>query len=170
MKSFKFNKDKLNRKSIRLKGFDYSTTQHYFITICSNFREPLFGHIRNQKSVLNNAGLMIEAFWEHLPHKFPNIILHTYIVMPNHIHGIVEIFSAGELLRTPLPSIVQWFKTMTTNAYIKNVRTNNWPTFSGKLWQRNYYEHIIRDEKSLATIMQYINDNPKNWLQDQNFT
>ena len=170
MKSLKLNLDKHNRKSIRLKGFDYSTTQHYFITICCNFREPLFGHIRHEKSVLNNAGLMVDAFWVHLPNKFPNIKLNAYIVMPNHIHGIIEIVSTDKLLGTPLHTIVQWFKTMTTNAYIKNVHTNNWSAFSGKLWQRNYYEHIIRNEKSLSAIMQYIHANPKNWLQDQHFT
>lgn len=113
---------------------------------------------------------MVVAFWVHLPNKFPNIKLNAYIVMPNHIHGIIEIVSTDKLLGTPLYTIVQWFKTMTTNAYIKNVHTNNWSAFSGKLWQRNYYEHIIRNEKSLNAIMQYIHANPKNWLQDQHFT
>jgi putative transposase len=167
MESFKFNPDKHHRKSIRLTGFNYSTTRHYFVTICCNFREPLLGHIQHENSVLNQAGLMVDSFWMHLPHKFPSIKLYAHIVMPDHIHGIIEIVSTDEYLGAPLHAIVQWFKTMTTNAYIKNVHTNNWPAFSGKLWQRNYYEHIIRDEKSLAAIMQYIHDNPKNWLQDE---
>jgi len=125
--------------------------------------------VQLKKLVLNNAGLMVNAFWAQLPHKFPNVKLHAFIVMPNHIHGIIEIVANGERLGAPLHTIVQWFKTMTTNAYIKNVRTNNWPTFNGKLWQRNYYEHIIRNERSLYAIMQYIHANPENWLQDQHF-
>ena len=170
MRSFKRKQDKYDRKSIRLKGFDYSTKRHYFITVCSNFRAPLFGYVRHEKSILNDAGLMVDAYWAHLPDKFPNVKLHAFIVMPNHIHGIIEIVDTGGHSGASLHTIVQWFKTMTTNAYIKNVHTNNWPAFDGKLWQRNYYEHIIRDEKSLSAIIRYIHSNPSNWLRDQHFT
>ena len=87
--------------------------------------------------------------------------------MPNHFHCIVEL--KGRHADLPLHEIVQWFKTMTTNDYIRNVKLNNWTRFNGKLWQRNYYEHIIRDEKSHNTIVEYIKYNPEKWCDDKYF-
>jgi hypothetical protein len=119
--------------------------------------------------------------------------------MPNHFHGIIIIVGAdlrvcpenadlrvcpdinnndnyrgehigqGEHIGSPLHKIVQWFKTMTTNDYIKNVRTYNWKPFNKKLWQRNYYEHIIRNEIELDKIREYILNNPMNWEIDENY-
>ena len=104
--------------------------------------------------------------------------------MPNHTHGVIQIdgglppsFIAtssqpnhlGAHAGAPLPEIVQWFKTMTTNEYIQNVKTNNWPRFDKHLWQRNYYEHIIRSEQSYARIADYIEGNPSKWHEDQYF-
>ena len=166
MRSFKRKQDKYDRKSIRLKGFDYSTKRHYFITVCSNFRAPLFGYVRHEKSILNDAGLMVDAYWAHLPDKFPNVKLHAFIVMPNHIHGIIEIVDTGGHPGASLHTIVQWFKTMTTNAYIKGVKNHYWQPFYGKLWQRNYWEHIVRNDKNLLFIRDYIINNPKTWEND----
>lgn len=115
--------------------------------------------------------------------KFPSVRTDEYIIMPNHFHGIVNI--VGAVLRgrpTPdnnkasgqshrvaptLGDIVNWFKTMTTNQYIRGIKQNGWPAFVGKLWQRNYYEHIIRNEKELNHIRQYIAENPLNWRTDE---
>ena len=72
----------------------------------------------------------------------------------------------GEHIGSPLQRVMQWFKTMSTNEYIRNVKTNNWPRFDGKLWQRNYWEHIIRDEKSYSAISEYIINNPLKWNND----
>ena len=98
--------------------------------------------------------------------------------MPNHIHGIISIVGANPRGRPnndngqthgsapTLGIIVQWFKTLTTNYYIKGVKNNNWKPFSGKLWQRNYYEHIIRNDGELNKIREYIKNNPINWEND----
>jgi putative transposase len=97
--------------------------------------------------------------------------------MPNHIHGLVMI---GETLTldapgqssriaptTSLPEIVQWFKTMTTNAYIRGVKELSWSPFPGRLWQRNYYEHIVRNNGDLNRLRLYIQNNPRKWLEDE---
>ena len=106
--------------------------------------------------------------------------------MPNHLHGVIFIVGAdlcvcpklrgehagsplhqnGEHAGSPLPEIIQWFKTMSTNEYIRNVKQGNWPPFNKKIWQRNYYEHIIRNEKSLDKIRNYIFNNPSGWPVD----
>ena len=182
----KYNPEIHHRRSIRLKGYDYSQPGAYFVTICTHERECLFGEIVNNEMVLNNAGKMVEKWWYELNNKFPNIQLDAHIIMPDHFHGIIIITGAdlcvcpnindddnynsrGEHRGSPLYKIVQWFKTMTTNDYIRNVKTNNWKPFNKKLWQRNYYEHIIRNEIELNKIRKYILNNPLNWEKDKNY-
>ncbi len=126
---------------------------------------------------------MIEAWWRELPNKFPSIRMDQHVVMPNHFHGILYVGAAlcgrpgvdsvGERLGRPhrvaptLGDIISWFKTMTTNQYIRGVKTEGWPPFPGRLWQRNYYEHIIRDEDELNYYCTYIANNPANWQTDK---
>jgi putative transposase len=124
-----------------------------------------------------------------LKRKFTTIETDEFVVIPNHLHGIVMIPdpTVGADLRVgppndrtdarpahqgahagaPLPEIVQWFKTMTTNEYIRGVKALGWPSFRGQLWQRSYYDHVIRDEASLNRIRQYIIDNPARWEFDR---
>jgi putative transposase len=139
---------------------------------------------------LNAAGRMIHYWWNRLPDKYPNIELDEYIIIPNHLHGIIIVGAdprvcpetelhvrpdnnngehTGSPLRKPvsLSRMVQWFKTMTTNEYIQNVKQNNWSPFNKRLWQRNYYEHIIHDENELNRIRKYIIENPFKWDQDE---
>ncbi|MEK7286615.1 MAG: transposase, partial [Nitrospirota bacterium] len=154
------------RRSIRLRGYDYTQSGVYFITICTQNRECLFGNIVDGEMRLNDAGRIVEKWCLELNQKFPNVDTDEYRVMPNHFHGIIPITgsvgadlcvgpNAGEHIGSPLHTVVQWFKTMTTNEYIRGVKQWGWPPFLGKLWQRNYYEHIIRDEKSLQGIREY---------------
>ena len=135
---------------------------------------------------------MIDKWWQKVPEKFPDIELSEYQIMPNHSHailinvgadprvrpnsnrtdntGIGDINSPailGEHVGSPLQRVIQWFKTMSTNEYIRNVKTNDWPPFNGKLFQRDYYEHIIRNEESFNNIANYINNNPANWNNDK---
>ena len=152
----------------------------YFITVCTQNRAALFGEVVGSKEILNPAGEMVERWWAEFGHKFPQIVPDAFVVMPNHVHGII-ILSAlpvGADLRVcpgmtgvhkgaSLPEIMQWFKTMTTNEYIRNVKQCGWPPFPGKLWQRNYYEHIIRDEDNLNRIRDYIANNPARWDLDR---
>ena len=159
-----------NRRSIRLKEYDYSQCGAYFITVCTKNRECYF---RN-----NSVKEMIQKWWAELPNKFQNVELDEFVIMPNHIHGIVAIVGAdlcvcpnekmGEHTGSPLPKIVQWFKTMTTNECIQNIKQFEWEPFCGKLWQRNYYEHIIRNEIELNKTREYIINNPSKWESDKN--
>lgn len=172
-----------NRKKLRLKHYDYSSNGAYFVTICVNNRECLFGDIIDGQMCLNDAGLMIDEIYHDLENKFANIQCGEYVIMPNHFHCVIHIcndfksnvgvnlcvdpkLEKGEHAGTPLHRIIQWFKTMTTNGYIDGVKTKNWQPFYKRLWQRNYYEHIIRNEQSYFEICQYIRDNPQKWEMD----
>ncbi len=172
------------RKSIRLKDYDYSQAGGYYVTIVAQGRECLFGEIRAGEMVLNEAGRMILKWWNELPNKFPSITLDAFVIMPNHFHGIILIHEtvgadlrvcpgAGAHTGAPLPRpnaslshIIQWFKTMTTNEYIRGIKQSGWLPFAGKLWQRNYYEHIIRDQSDYERIAYYIAVNPTKWDED----
>ena len=170
------------RRSIRLKGFDYTEPGAYFVTIVTQDRSCLFGEVVDGHMELNSAGVVITRWWLELTRKFTTVEADAYIVMPNHCHGIIVIADptvgadlcvgppngrTGAHAGAPLPTIIQWFKTMTTNDYMRGVRRFGWPTFRGQLWQRSYFEHIIRDADSLTRIRQYIIDNPARWAFDR---
>ena len=175
-----YDPDKHDRRSIRLQGYDYSQPGVYFITICTQGRACLFGEIAEGEMRLDEAGKVVERWWKELAIKFPSVEVDDFVVMPNHFHGIVSVVGAdlrvcpgevvpsngGAHIGAPLPKIVQWFKTMTTNEYIRGVKRSGWMPFAGRLWQGNYYEHIIRNEGDLHRIRQYIVDNPAKWAED----
>jgi REP-associated tyrosine transposase len=171
-----------SRRSVRLMGFDYAEPGAYFVTIVTQERSCLFGEIIEGQMQVNRAGEAITRWWLELTRKFTTVETDEFIVMPNHCHGIIVIVdpTVGADLRVgppndrtgahagaPLPTIVQWFKTMTTNEYIRGVKTLGWPSFRGQLWQRSYYEHVIRNADSLNRIRQYIIDNPVRWEFDR---
>lgn len=177
-----------NRGTIRLKGYDYSQLGLYFVTICTQNRECLFGDVFNEKMILNNIGNMIEKWWNKIPNKYSRVELDVCQIMPNHIHGVIQIVGADPCVRpndgstrgsngngstrgstpTTVGTMIQWFKTMSTNEYIKNVHDKKWKPFDKRLWQRNYYEHIIRSENDLNKIREYIKTNPQMWERDRN--
>jgi putative transposase len=196
------NSTKPKRKSLRLKGFDYSESGLYFITICIQNKSCLLGNITNDEVILNEAGKMIQFEWENLPHQYPYIRLHNYIVMPNHFHAIIEIInleaksehkSSNVINHTPntidpltienkiaseagihkkekiknIGSIIGAFKSKTTVIYIEAVKNSGWQPFNHRLWQRNFWEHIIRTDKSYNRISEYILKNPENWEKDK---
>lgn len=203
----KYNPNIHHRKSIRLKGYDYSQSGLYFITICCQDRNCRFGEIENDEMILNDSGKMVEKQWNDLPNRFQNIALHEMIVMPNHFHGILEIVGATLVVapnnNTVAPNydaqiqppfttgqppfttgqpqgiahtkpktvgdMMDAFKSIVTVEYIRGVKNLGWQPFDGKLWQRNYYEHIIRDEQSYQRIAQYIINNPAKWQEDKFF-
>ncbi len=198
----KYNPQIHHRRSIRLKGYDYSQAGLYFITICCEDRECRFGKIENDEMILNDAGKIADECWLDIPKHFPNAILHEYIVMPNHVHGIIElsennianvgaenflplqnntIHTVGVENFQPLPqhnepprnefqkmiprsigSIVKGFKIGVTKWFRNNTEIE-------KVWQRNYHEHIIRNEQSYQTISEYIINNPSKWKDDKFF-
>ncbi len=183
--SMRYNPDKHHRRSIRLKEYDYSQTGAYFITICTQDRQCLFGEIVDNEMVLIDAGQMIQNVWNELPIYYPGVGINAFQIMPNHIHGIVIVGAdprvcpdnAGQPPKTgqpqgvaptmSLPEVVQRFKTLTTKKYIDGVKQNGWLPFPGKLWQRNYYEHIIRNENESIEIREYIINNPLQWEFDR---
>ena len=160
------NNDKYQRKHIRLKHYDYSTEGFYFITICGQNRVKYFGEIIDGEFILNDAAYMIEKIWLQMLLRYPFILQHDYVLMPNHFHAIVEIKNKTNVC---IGEIIGAFKSLTTNAYIKGVRENNWISFEKRLWQRNYYEHIVRNEASYIKLSKYIQNNPSKWQEDMFF-
>ena len=172
----KFDPEKHHRRSIRLKGYDYAQAGAYFVTICTQNRECLFGKVVDGGMWLNDAGQMVAIAWQQLPQRFPQVAIDAFVVMPNHLHGIIIITKLSDVgaglvpapldeakASTGLGNIVGAFKSITTHEYTIGVRQRNWLPFSGKLWQRNYYENIIRDQRALNNIRQYIAENPLKW-------
>lgn len=177
-------KDKYRIESIRLPGYDYSQPGAYFITIVTHNRQCLFGNIIDNEMMLNEFGVLVKNEWLKTGIIRPNIVIDAFVVMPNHLHGILIItdnddgYSRGDTLqrvstktieqfgkptKNSIPTIVRLFKSTTTKQINQLHQTPMQP-----LWQRNYYEHIIRNEVELNRIRQYIIDNPKKWKTDEN--
>lgn len=120
---------------------------------------------------------MVAAWWDALPSKFPTVTLDSYVVMPNHTHALIALDQTDNRRGTPtcapdrvgIPTVIQWFKTMTTNAYIRGVKDDKWEPFIGCLWQRSYHDRIVREEAEWGRIRQYILSNPALWAQDTFF-
>lgn len=189
----KYNPDIHHRRSIRLCGYDYSQAGFYFVTICTQGRHHLFGDIVDGTVQFTDAGEMVRTVWEGIPSHYPGVEIDQFVVMPNHFHGIAVIVGAGpraclngdgqpEQKGQPhpigqprgvaptgysLPDVVHRFKTMTTKKYVDGVKSHGWQRFDGKLWQRNYWEHIVRNEQELFRIRQYIETNPVQWENDK---
>jgi len=251
---------------MRLKGYDYSQPGFYYVTICTQDRIERFGDVENDQMILNDAGELVHAEWNRIPERYEHVVLDKYQIMPNHLHGILEIifqengrnkpFENGSVgmglvpilneqdesletshshvdepnapvlndheksieidhnhinqtnvpvrkdvdgtvkngpiagdkthaktsendnaaserrgtrpLPTPLYDIIGTFKSLTQNEYADHVRNNGWPPFRKRLWQLRFHDHIIRNETELNRIRKYIEDNPKNWVDDEN--
>lgn len=182
-----------HRRSIRLKGYDYSQNGAYFITLCAQDRKPIFGKIVDREMQLNQFGIIARDEWLKTSEMRQNIEMDEFVVMPNHMHGIIVIDDgAGRdtLQRVPtegrvptqgrVPMVEQFgkptFNTIPTilrgykGAVTKQINTlqidagvYNMPE---RIWQKNYYEHVIRNETSLNKIREYITSNPLNWKDD----
>ncbi|MDX2212725.1 MAG: transposase [Oculatellaceae cyanobacterium bins.114] len=170
----KYNPDKHHRRSIRLNGYDYTLPGAYFITLCVYQRECLFGEIVNGKMQLNELGQIVTDAYLWLETQYPYVNLDAWVVMPNHLHGIVVLTdnprrggsrtapTENPTKRKPLGRLIGAFKTVSTKQ-INLLRDRS----GVPLWQRDYYDRIIRDEEAFHTIRQYIQDNPLRWEQDQ---
>jgi REP element-mobilizing transposase RayT len=204
-----------HRRSIRLQDYDYSQAGAYFITICVQNRECLFGEIINGAMTMNEIGRMVQTVWNEIPSRFDGLELNTFTIMPNHIHGIIMLnrhrrgescirpsysppcippatdqsmdnmgdghqnkghnkgdhkdrpYDGGGTLPGTVGRIIQAFKSISTHEYTVGVKKLGWPPFPGKLWQRNYWEHIIRNETELNHIKEYILNNPTQWESDK---
>jgi REP element-mobilizing transposase RayT len=174
----RYDPDLHHRRSLRLKGYDYSQAGAYFVTICTQNRECTFGGVDDGELRLNDAGRVVWSVWDELPPRFPGLELDAFVVMPNHVHGIIVIVGAGLALpcqkgagymgkgaASGAPTVegaIRAFKSLPA------VHVNRLTKRTGPLWQRNYYDHIIRDEDNLNSIRQYILDNPARWAEDEN--
>lgn len=114
---------------------------------------------------------MLVKWWLKIESKFENVKLCEFTIMPDHFHAIIQIYAnpvgadprVCPSTQTNIPTIIQWFKTMTTNEYIKNVKQNNWPRFHKRLWQRNYYERTVRNSNEFQRTVEYIRSNPSRY-------
>ena len=196
-----YNPHRNDRRSIRLKGYDYTSPGAYFLTLCTHQRQCLFGEIVDGVMHLNEWGKIVERDWLAIPNHNSHIELDEFVVMPNHFHGILIIGCTGEAFASrswmfpedlganasplrmdgvdgsepgrgdgrpngtqpgSIGAIVQTFKSQTTRK-INRINQSKGRT----LWQRNYYEHIVRNENALHRIRTYIQMNPRSWASDQ---
>ena len=166
----------ITRKQNRLINYDYSLTGYYFVTVCSNDRKNILGEYKNNNNVgaplacarikLSIIGQIIDNQWNNIPNQYDNIELDQYVIMPNHLHGILIINNRAEASAAPtIPEIIRSFKSKSTLEYVKYINDNNL-NISGKIWQRSFYDHVIRNERSLNAIREYISNNPVNWEED----
>lgn len=183
----RYNPDIHHRQSVRLKAHDYSQPGAYFVTVCTQNRECAFGKILNAEMILNDAGRMVQGVWDELPVRYPGVQIDSFVIMPNHIHGIILLTGSthrrGESRIRPnkgdhkdrpygtLPGtigrVMQGFKSITTRKYIIGARDNGWPPFEKRLWQRNYYERVVRDDSEMHRVREYVTGNPARWLEDE---
>lgn len=146
------------RQSLRLKNYGYHNAGSYFVTICAQQRACIFGEIINGNVLLTEAGALAQRVWTELPTHYPNVKLDEFVVMPNHMHGIVTLKNPA----TSLSEIVRAFKTFSAR-HINILRgTQGMP-----VWQRNYFERVIRDENELLLVREYIRNNPMQWALDE---
>jgi len=174
-----FDPDIHHRSSIRLRSYDYSQAGAYFITLCTQKRECLFGAVVDDGMRLNDVGRMVQNVWGALPGYYPRVELDSFVVMPNHIHGIIMLHDVGAQFIAPnndqgaanpgamnraptIGGIIRAFKARCTHS-INQLRSVQ----GVSLWQRNYYEHVIRNEPSLQKIREYITNNPAQWAIDR---
>jgi len=160
-----------SRRSLRLPGYDYTESGAYFIIVVAHGRECLFGQMVNEAMLRTDAGHVVQAVWDRLPAHYPHVRLDAFVIMPNHVHGVLILGSdsvgaglkpAPTERRYGLPEIVRGFKTFSAR------RINECRNAPGAaVWQRNYYEHVIRNEESLLRIREYIENNPLQWELDR---
>ena len=169
-----YNPETHHRRSLRLQGYDYTQAGMYCVTICAHSRKCLFGEIVDGQMGLNDMGQIVLECWGDLPRHYKNLKLDYFAIMPNHVHGImvmsdmpVAMVGAGlkpapTEKRHGLPEMVRALKTFSSKR-INEIRS----TPGMPVWQRNYYEHVIRDDDGLNRIREYIINNPANWQDDE---
>jgi REP element-mobilizing transposase RayT len=171
-----------HRQSLRWDKHNYSSPGFYYATICIQDYRCLLGNVNSGVMNLNDAGRMVDAAWWQIPIQFPTLQLDEHVTMPNHFHGIIQMVGAplvgalGSAMPTgwagtrPAPTLgdaVGSFKSLTTDEYIRGVHQLDWPRFQNHFWQRNYYDHVIRDQDELEKIRDYIRQNPLMWTCDR---
>ena len=157
-----------HRRSIRLKDFDYSSRGLYFVTVCVHEREQILSAIRDAESHNSPLGNIVRETWNAIPERFPTVQPDAFVVMPNHIHGVLAFVGTGlpvqgKFLPTAgapptLGQVMRAFKSISAIAVNKTLGRTGVP-----VWQRNYYEHVIRNSRELEVIQNYVGQNPARW-------
>ncbi|MBU1045247.1 MAG: transposase [Candidatus Omnitrophica bacterium] len=161
------------RKLNRFKNYNYSTNGYYFVTICSNDRQDIFGNFTNNVGAplacarieLSKIGQIINNQWNDIPNQYDNVEIIEYVIMPNHIHGIIKLGATARVAPTGLGKIIGTFKSKCSTKYLRYIKNNDIGT-SADIWQRNYYDHVIRTDSSLKQICEYIRTNLFTWSTD----
>ncbi|MCF6178951.1 MAG: transposase [Geopsychrobacter sp.] len=168
----KYNSDIHHRRSMRLRDYDYSRAGAYFVTICSHDRQLLFGDIDNGTMRLNRIGEIIHDQWQAIPRRFPIVELDEFVVMPNHLHCIFVLAdqALSKLTETvTVGDIVGAYKSLCVHHCLQWVKKNDPNRMLGKIWQRNYWERIIRNDQEVGNIREYVQHNPTKWHSDKLF-
>jgi putative transposase len=147
------------RRNLRLVDYDYSSSGFYFVTLCIRDRLALLGRVVSDQRRLSPAGEQVSQIWEEIPLRYPGVDLDNLIVMPDHLHAILSL--PGQTLS--LSEIVHHFKARSTARYALGVNQEQWPPFPGTLWQRGFYDRVIRREDELARTREYMLQNPLRW-------
>ena len=149
---------------MRLHNYDYSQPGFYFITICTQNRKGLFGTVGRNLVILNSAGRLVEKELLSLPVRFTQIEVDCYVIMPDHIHAIIEINKESNIEdhseRVSLSQVIQVYKSNTTRRYILGVERGTFKPFQNRIWQRNFYDHIIRNPRDYFAGKEYIHKHP----------
>jgi putative transposase len=155
----KFNPEKHHRQSTRLKNYDYSSLGAYFVTICVFQRECIFGEIINGEMILSNSGELTLEIWEGLPLRFPTIELDAFVIMPNHVHGMICLTQTEAVT---ISTVLRAFKSLSARAINQELGRAERPA-----WQKRFWDRVIRDAAELERIRMYILNNPQSWAEDK---
>jgi REP element-mobilizing transposase RayT len=153
-----------HRRSVRLHGYDYRQGGVYFVTICTQGRLPVLSTVTDGAIQLLPLGEIVSRTWLWLEQQYGYISLDAFVIMPNHLHGILAIHEQTDIRTKPLGSLVGAFKTVSTKAVNERRKTPG-----EGFWQRSFYEHIVRAEADLDRIRTYIADNPARWADDEEY-
>jgi REP element-mobilizing transposase RayT len=156
----KFNPEKHNRKSTRLKNNDYSSSGAYFVTICTFQRECIFGEIINGEMIFSSAGERTLEVWEGLPSRFPTVELDVFVIMPNHVHGVICLTGEGSEA-VSISTVLRTFKSLSARVINQELGRAERPA-----WQKRFWDRIVRDEAELERTRAYIVNNPQSWAED----
>lgn len=158
------------RKSLRLKGYDYSGAGCYFITVCTREKRHLFwdesvpvgaDNIRPDHLPLTSLGRITDKAIQDISSHYPNVLVDKYVVMPNHVHMILILRESGRIISAP---------TKSTSTIIGQMKRISSKEAGRSIWQKGYYDHIIRNEPDYLRIWQYIDENPAKWAEDEYYT
>jgi putative transposase len=171
--------ERARRKALRLADHDYAAPGPYFVTICTQKKECVLASVEGGRVRLTPTGRVAQGAWLALPSRYPSLVLHEFVTMPNHIHGLLAFVGAGlappgvstsaesaarHCGRPTLPDIICAFKSISTRSVNELLRAG------GKLlWQRGYYEHIVRDAEDMKNVQRYILENPWKWKLDSEY-